>query len=823
MNRKSSHTSDFASIYEQSRFDDEEITADYNINDLGELPPTPALAFSDFDDDFLRSITNLNQQDIFRSLHQKRINPDASQAIATAANHKDVDSYHIAPLASGTLIKPQDSDSLHIEIAASETSAQVDAMPTSGLSLGSRQSLPADPIEAEDSLQRVDQESAYAAKGVQTEARQESIQESVQESVPSVLWKCRDPLLELRGITLLHSEKVLLHDVNLDIGSRGIYVIVCAEAFYRKLLLTLLSGTNRGANVRLEGHARFGGETLGTKYYPQFCAVSASELLMTLRVFMCRNLGEGVAAQIPSLFAEMGIAHLVDQLDSGLPELETHERRAVALLRAFLGSSPLLCIDDPLDGLKDGTGSALLSVICKVAQSRAVLVMAPELGPFGSFVQGVAFFNDGQFVAQPLETESEPPPQPALKSRAGSSATNHPALVVAAAHQPSFKKSARTPASSTHADVHSRGGARPVAGGQQGPRGFRWLVEGSLAGTPEPGILFDIDYDLTLLRSAGITTLVTLTERPLPESLLEAHGLKSLFFPIVDMNVPSCRATEDLCALVELALARGEVIAFHCKAGLGRTGTLLVSYLIWEGAPPSEALEVARSIEPGWVQSSIQEQYLFEFAAYCSHKRSVRDVVLTECPSACEHPDRNRTSRNKKGPGFLQSLVWESPLSVYRARQRERLLGGLVRSLFSLVGDLVGLLLDLVGLLFGLFSLLFGLVGGLLYLLSGLLCLLVASLFRLVRSLVCLVANLVCFVRSLVRLVSGLVRSLFDLLGLLFNLLSSLLTLVGERGSDVSEDKSGSGGNHDLLVHGVLLGSVTGWESIRGSYQEPAT
>ena len=97
-----------------------------------------------------------------------------------------------------------------------------------------------------------------------------------------------------------------------------------------------------------------------------------------------------------------------------------------------------------------------------------------------------------------------------------------------------------------------------------------------MAGTPEPGLLFDIDYDLALLKGAGITMLVTLTEQPLPESLLESHGLKSLFFPIVDMNVPSCRATEDLCALVEMALERGEVIAFHCKAGLGRTGTLLV-------------------------------------------------------------------------------------------------------------------------------------------------------------------------------------------------------------------------------------------------------
>jgi hypothetical protein len=32
--------------------------------------------------------------------------------------------------------------------------------------------------------------------------------------------------------------------------------------------------------------------------------------------------------------------------------------------------------------------------------------------------------------------------------------------------------------------------------------------------------------------------LVTLTEQPIPETLLEPHGLKSLYFPIVDMNVP---------------------------------------------------------------------------------------------------------------------------------------------------------------------------------------------------------------------------------------------------------------------------------------------
>ena len=86
-------------------------------------------------------------------------------------------------------------------------------------------------------------------------------------------------------------------------------------------------------------------------------------------------------------------------------------------------------------------------------------------------------------------------------------------------------------------------------------------------------------------------------------------------------------------------MERGEVIAFHRKAGLGRTGTLLVFYLIWEGAPPQEALEVARSIEPGWVQSDIQEQYLFSFA-------TVKAVVRLTLQRRLHRP----RFQNKKAP-----------------------------------------------------------------------------------------------------------------------------------------------------------------------------
>jgi atypical dual specificity phosphatase len=48
---------------------------------------------------------------------------------------------------------------------------------------------------------------------------------------------------------------------------------------------------------------------------------------------------------------------------------------------------------------------------------------------------------------------------------------------------------------------------------------------------------------------------------------------------------------------------------------MGRTGTILASYLIWEGTNALDALETARSIEPRWVQSQVQVEFLSAFDA----------------------------------------------------------------------------------------------------------------------------------------------------------------------------------------------------------------
>jgi len=56
------------------------------------------------------------------------------------------------------------------------------------------------------------------------------------------------------------------------------------------------------------------------------------------------------------------------------------------------------------------------------------------------------------------------------------------------------------------------------------------------------------------------------------------------------------------------------VVAVQGYAGLGRTGTILAAHLLWKGMGFDNALEYVRRVEPHWVQSQSQVEFLREFA-----------------------------------------------------------------------------------------------------------------------------------------------------------------------------------------------------------------
>lgn len=146
------------------------------------------------------------------------------------------------------------------------------------------------------------------------------------------------------------------------------------------------------------------------------------------------------------------------------------------------------------------------------------------------------------------------------------------------------------------------------------PRGFHWVVPGKLAGCPAPGVSAPIDYDLKLLARTGITRLITLTETDLDQEALLRARLSNLHMPIFDREAPSIGQTHMLLVRMQRMIDAGETLAVHCKAGLGRTGTILAAWMIREGGLSAKnSMERLRRIERGYIQSESQENFLLEY------------------------------------------------------------------------------------------------------------------------------------------------------------------------------------------------------------------
>lgn len=438
-----------------------------------------------------------------------------------------------------------------------------------------------------------------------------------------------DVVLSLRGFGVAYGDKVVLAEVDLEIPASGMTVLVGPCGTGKSTLLRTLAGqASANPALRTWGEADHLGLPLGAS--PAWPAlVGQSAQLMMSSVFenlICNLPGRARLTRadqreiIERWLWENGLESLAARLEEPVVSLSLAMQRHVAILRAVASDPRLLCLDEPTANLSDEEADHLIAHLCREARQRALIVTTHHQGHARRLGGRVALLAGGRI--QELQSAAaffDAPSTPAGIDFVRSGTCRVPSPD---ARPDDLDDSVPPPPPLPAA-------ARSAISGACGPRGFLWLRPGELAGTPLPGVFHDRDYDLAALRRVGIRHLINLTEQETPADVVARFGIASHWFPVVDMMPPTIAQAEAICALIERLVVAGEPVAVHCRAGLGRTGTVLAMSLIHNDHGALEALEAVRRIEPRWVQSPTQVAALETFAASCAHRRADAQLSRT--------------------------------------------------------------------------------------------------------------------------------------------------------------------------------------------------
>ena len=428
-------------------------------------------------------------------------------------------------------------------------------------------------------------------------------------------------VLSLRDFGVAFGDRVVLNAVNLEIEGPGVLVLMGPVGTGKSTLLRTIAGINQAVpSFRTWGEANYAGAPLGGERTPVLVAQNARLLMSSVLENIVSDLpGRGHLNSATKremgtrLLMEAGLESLLDSLDRPAVELSLAVQRHLAIARTAASDPLLLCVDEPTANLEWKDSLPLLHFLREQGKRRAVIAVshnqqdALELGGRTALLAGGAVQS-----CAPVQQFFDTPASPVAADfvRTGSCCLPSPGARPEDVDESMLPLLPVLPEAATHYVRESLG-----------PRGFLWLKKGLLAGTPRPGIVQDIEYDLEALKRVGVTTLVSLTTQPVDPALLERYGIQGLWMPIKDMHPPGVAEAEQMCRQVAGLMSNGHVVAYHCRAGLGRTGTMLASHLIMEGQSAVQALESVRRIEHRWVQSDEQVRFLERFSETLSSRQ----------------------------------------------------------------------------------------------------------------------------------------------------------------------------------------------------------
>ena len=139
-----------------------------------------------------------------------------------------------------------------------------------------------------------------------------------------------------------------------------------------------------------------------------------------------------------------------------------------------------------------------------------------------------------------------------------------------------------------------------------------------------------------VFKKKGITTIVRLCQKFYDEKIFKDAGFDHQEMYFLDGSVPPNDILKRFLNLAET----NAVIAIHCKAGLGRTGTLCACYIIKNfGFDGDESIGWIRICRPGSIIGP-QQKYVLKFAELFQRTKTEKSAPPTPTPPTPDKDDK---------------------------------------------------------------------------------------------------------------------------------------------------------------------------------------